>query len=310
MYLILSTFNQVPDFGRSFTINKAILRPAGESLNAAFPLAKLNIPVSVISMIGNDYFGKIILKDILNYSIDIKGLKKINNEKTGISICLINKKGDRSIIDYLGVKSKIDKDLIYRNIAIIEKSGYIYIGGYYLHPGIGFKGYLDILKNMKKMGKIIFFDTGWDPNNFNNKSINEILKILEYIDVFLPNYEEGKAISNKKDPIEIIDFFKNEGIKNIFLKLGSKGCAGFYKDEIKFQDTFPVKVKDTAGAGDAFNAGVIFGFINEYDLDKILIFSNALSSLVVSRDENRFPTFEEVKGFLNTIFLKNPSLKG
>ncbi|MCL5073704.1 MAG: PfkB family carbohydrate kinase [Actinobacteria bacterium] len=298
MNLLLSTLNEVPRFGTGTTIDEIVLRSAGESLNVAYPLARLKIPVSIITYITDDAYGKMIYKDILKYSINSTGLQLIKNDKTGITICLINKSGDRILIDYPGLKSKMNKNTIYENFHVIEKSKYIYFGGYFNHPRIGFKEYRDILNKVKKMKKIVLLDTCWDPKNFDKKTIKELLEILSYVDIFLPNYEEGKAISKKENPSDIIEFFEKQGIQSLFLKLGPKGSAAFYKNEVKFQNAFDVKVKDTVGAGDAFNAGVIYGFIKNYNLEKILKISTAISNIVITKDKERYPDLKELSVFL------------
>ena len=172
--LLLSTLNEVPRFGTATVTNKMILRSAGESLNIAFPLANLGIPVSVIANISDDEYGKTIFRDILKHPISIEGISLIRNDKTGLTVCLINESGDRSIIDYPGLKLKMTESMIKSRMDIVEKSKYLYLGGYYNHPGIGFKGYKNILNKFKKMDKITFLDPCWDPKNFNNQSIKDI----------------------------------------------------------------------------------------------------------------------------------------
>ena len=49
------------------------------------------------------------------------------------------------------------------------------------------------------------------------------------------------------------------------------------------QGTFDVKPVDTTGAGDSFNAGFIYGFLNDYELGKCMKYGNACGSICVTR---------------------------
>ena len=109
-----------------------------------------------------------------------------------------------------------------------------------------------------------------------------------------------KDIKNKLLPLsrrnELIALIKNA--KSIFLKLGQKGSIGYFNGKVKTQKALPTSVKDTVGAGDAFNAGIIYGMIKGYDLEKILKISTAISSYVISRDEDRYPNYNQLSKVL------------
>ena len=55
----------------------------------------------------------------------------------------------------------------------------------------------------------------------------------------------------------------------------------------------PVPAVDTTGAGDSFNAALIFGLEQGWDMQRTLGFANAFCSVIVSRLRERIPSIEE-----------------
>ncbi len=65
--------------------------------------------------------------------------------------------------------------------------------------------------------------------------------------------------------------------------------------EITRQKGFPVKAKDVTAAGEAFNAGIIYGLSRGMRDRQIMRWANALAALVISKAGGEYPTLSEVK---------------
>lgn len=46
-----------------------------------------------------------------------------------------------------------------------------------------------------------------------------------YLDYFLPSIEQAAPISGRQEPRDIADFFLKQGVKNVAIKLGSRGLT-------------------------------------------------------------------------------------
>ena len=60
-----------------------------------------------------------------------------------------------------------------------------------------------------------------------------------------------------------------------------------------------MEVFDTTGAGDAFNAGVVYGLLNQWEPRRLLRFANAVAAHVISHKAERYPSIDEVNHFLS-----------
>ena len=47
---------------------------------------------------------------------------------------------------------------------------------------------------------------------------------LQYLDWFMPSFDEAHELSGKTDPEDIAEFFLYKGVKNVVIKLGNQGC--------------------------------------------------------------------------------------
>ncbi|WP_308314712.1 carbohydrate kinase family protein [Bacillus sp. V3-13] len=89
----------------------------------------------------------------------------------------------------------------------------------------------------------------------------------------------------------------NRKISYIAIKKGALGSIGYHNgQQIEAAPVKPRKVVDTVGAGDGFDAGFIYGVMNNWELKKILTFANTIGSMVVSvsGDNEGLPYLEDV----------------
>jgi pseudouridine kinase len=85
----------------------------------------------------------------------------------------------------------------------------------------------------------------------------------------------------KLDDQTLGKYFINKGVKEVYITKGREGSFYVSKDEFKEMKNKTVEIKNSAGAGDAYLAGVIFAKVN--DLDPLLYGTNA--ALITLQDE-------------------------
>ena len=79
------------------------------------------------------------------------------------------------------------------------------------------------------------------------------------------------------------------------VKLGASGALACKDGELTRAESIPVDVRDTVGAGDSFDAGFIFGYLNHWDVKKSLRLAcvcGALSTQKAGGTEGQ-PTLED-----------------
>lgn len=143
--------------------------------------------------------------------------------------------------------------------------------------------------------------------------------VLPYVDVIIGTTEEIKAAAWRgKGAATVEDSQVNEsriegdetiavqkllklGGKILVLKAGTDGCYIYRKDSIDAEHVpgYPVEVKNTLGAGDAFASGFIYGYLNDWNLYRSARLGNACGAIIVTRHgcANFMPVMSEVEEF-------------
>ena len=88
------------------------------------------------------------------------------------------------------------------------------------------------------------------------------------------------------------------GCRNVIVHRGAKGSSWVTSDFTVSSPSFKVKVVSPTGAGDVFNAGFIYAFLDGKAAEECLEFANACAALHISRTRarNAFPRLDEVQG--------------
>jgi sugar/nucleoside kinase (ribokinase family) len=120
----------------------------------------------------------------------------------------------------------------------------------------------------------VSLDTNYDPKEKWGLGRDNPLRDT---DIFFPNETEIKQITRQPD---VESAMKSLGyISTIVVKRGKTGAFARQKNEIKTVTAMKVKVKDTVGAGDSFDAGFLYGYLSGFGLEKSLKLASVCGSL-------------------------------
>ncbi len=289
----------LPEKGRLILLGEITLNTGGCAVNTGIALAKLGFKVGITARIGKDGFGDFIISQLEAYGIDTSGVKIDDKLKTSATIVAISKEGERSFWHYLGANSNLSLEDIPEEF--LKRSKILHIAGTNVLPSLDGKPTGILLEKAKKIGLITSLDTVWDAKG---NWLRNLSSALPYLDYFLPSLEEAKAITKKENPEDIAKFFLNEGVKAIALKMGEMGSYVTNGKEEFYIPIFPVEVKDTTGAGDAYVAGFLAGVLLGWDIKRCGLLGNLIGAFCVKEIGASFqiPSWDEIFNFLKWEF--------
>lgn len=295
MELILGPARETPRWGSQVFLSNFLLSPAGSAARVAFPLAKLGIKSYIIGVVGEDIYGREIMKEVKNYGLDTIGIEVKKESKTGICVSLAREDGERFFLSYLGSLSLFNEESVQRHREIIRKTDYFLLTGCFTLPGIGIKETRNIFQQVRKEGKMTLLDPGWNTQGWSREIRREFFSLLKYVDVFLPNKEEAQELTGLDTTEKAARKILSTGCGEVIIKQGKKGSLGMNREGVIKQKGFRVKVIDTTAAGETFNAGILYGLIKGWKMGKRMYFANAISSLVISQKNKSYPCLEGVQ---------------
>lgn len=265
----------------------------GVTRNVLENLAKLNVNTILLSAIGNDIYGQMIIEHCKKKKIDVNHVLKVNNQTSGLFVQIQDKNNDMYLANCdMSVISHIDIKYIKRNDSILKNSS-----GIIIDPSLDSKVIEYILKTYKSIP--LFLDPVSD---------NYAKKVKPYISKLYackPNKTEleilsGIKINNQESLIKAGKKLIQSGLKKLYASLGSKGCL--YMDNegvIIYRKINPLKnIVNASGAGDAFFASIIYSYISGCDRQTSLDYAIKASKLtLMSKDP--------ISDKLSVSYLKN-----
>jgi sugar/nucleoside kinase (ribokinase family) len=257
--LILDKLDQFPVIGKEITAADMVYTLGSSSAIFASNLSTLGVSVNYCGCIGNDSFGDKIINDLAGKNVNTSNIIRSKTSGTGITVAF-NFNQDRAMVTYPGAMNELKQNDITDDM--LQQAQHLHVSSVFLQPALK-PGLVDLFKRAKQFGLTTSLDPQWDPaENWDCDWKN----LLPLVDVFLPNIEELKNITQKTNLSDAV-----AGIKNfanlIVAKNSTEGATAFYKDEIVEQPAFiNHDFADAIGAGDSFNAGFIRQFIRDKSL--------------------------------------------
>ena len=295
--LVFYPLKGFPAWGAEVIVPAMDYRPGGIG-NALLCLAGLSIRATALANVGADPIGEGLVSALEDAGVDTRHVERSPGAHTGVSVGLGREDGERAFVTHLGHLALLDVDLALRQRAAWREAQYVLISGYFLLPGLGFEGTRTLIDEIHADGKQALLDTGWDINGWPDRSAREVMRLLEGVDVFLPSLNEAQALTGECAPEACLEKLFARCPNRVIIKLGEEGSIAKTEEGVFRQPAFPVSPLDTTGAGDSFNAGVIFGLLQGWDIRQTLRFANALAGLVISRPRDEgYPALDEVKEY-------------
>ena len=291
--LILTGEDLQPDFGQAEKlVEDATLALGSSSAIFACGASRLGLRVAFAGKVGQDDFGRYILNTLQRRGVDTSPVVVDPEIKTGVTLHL-SRPDDRAMLTFLGSIAAFR----FRDVdpSLFSQTRHVHQGSFFLQTGLQ-PDLAHLFASAHQAGATVSLDPGWDPREGWNGFLPGALKT---VDVFLPNAQEAQEISGEATP-EAAGSRLSSNIPLVVIKLGEQGAVAFSGEQHEQCAGFSVESINTTGAGDSFDAGFLYGFLQEFPLEESLRWGcacGALSTTHVGGIEGQ-PTVAEVQAFL------------
>ena len=259
--LILSG-DVMPEFGQvEKLVETASLTIGSSSAIFACGAARLGLKVAFIGVCGDDVFGRFMLDEMSKRNVDVNNVIVRSDGQTGLSV-ILNNRSDRAILTHSGLIAELKASDISDDL--LRQSKHLHVASFFLQTKLQ-PDLPNLFDRAHALGLTTSLDTNYDPS----EQWFGFDELLSGTDVFLPNQVEALSITKASD-VESAARRLATKAKLVAVKLGANGSLACSQNSVSKSTSISVKVVDTVGAGDSFDAGFLYGYLNNWELEKTL----------------------------------------
>ena len=270
--------------------------PGGSVFNGLISLGRTGVDTTFISEVGNDRVGQTILDFMKDNGVNSKHVCIYPNSKSPVSLAFLNEKNDAEYVFYKDYPNLcLDVELPEVNSDDIVMFGSFYAVSPQLRDKIK-----ELLDKARSAGAIIYYDVNFRSTHKNDaiKLLPTILENFEYADIVRGSGEDFENMFGLTDTDRIyknkVEFY----CQHFICTNGGEDLCLHTRNLTKNYKPAPLQTVSTIGAGDNFNAGLVYGLLKnrirradleeltEADWDKIIASGMAFSREVCASLDN------------------------
>jgi sugar/nucleoside kinase (ribokinase family) len=279
--VVIVPVDELPPAGQTLLVDEMSVRVGGAAANAALALAETAMSVRLVGCVGDDHLGDWLIQELGELGLGGE-LHVLGGGATGLTVACEAPQRDRTFLTYLGVNAGWEISMIPADATSTDS---LLLCDYFMAPSLRGAPTRELLTHARERGARTFFDTAWDPENWPSDSRREVLELLPHVDVFLPNEAEAQAaIEEHRSPEVAARELQAISRGWVVVKLGARGCFAAGPDGVELHVPAPaVRVVDSTGAGDAFNAGLIAALAEGEGWPAALAAATGMASEIIAR---------------------------
>lgn len=233
--------------------------PGGSVYNAVISLGRMGQNVTFISETGNDRVGEMILANMRENGVDTANVNVFPEGKSPVSLAFLNERNDAEYIFY----KDYPRQRLEVNMPEISSDDIIMIGSYFAITPVLRDKVKELLDRAHDAGAIIYYDV-----NFRSTHANEAIKLMptiienfEYADILRGSTEDFQNMFRQPDADKVYSNHVRFYCPNFICTDADGDVRLRTKHVCKDYPVTPLKAVSTIGAGDNFNAGVVYGLL-------------------------------------------------
>lgn len=233
--------------------------PGGAMLNTAVSLARCGIDVTLITEFSTDHVGEMINDFLKLNGVNTGSIYRYDTEKTPLALAFLDERNDAKYEFY---ETYSPKRL---QIATpgFKKNDIVLFGSLMAVSDETREKLLDMLRIAKDAGAIVVYDPNLRESLLNHiDSIRNIVKEnISLAHIVRGSHRDFEIAFGKENEDEVYEYIKKCGCNYLIYTKDNRGVWLKTIEYEKYYSIPPVKVVSTIGAGDSFNAGLIYGML-------------------------------------------------
>jgi 5-dehydro-2-deoxygluconokinase len=275
----------------------------GSPTNTAVGAARLGLRAGLISRVGDEHNGRFVRETLQREGVDVSQLRTDPSRLTALVFLGLRDEHTFPLLFYRDRCADMALSVDDIDEAYVASSRAVLISGTHLsHPDTR-AACMKAIEIARRHGRRVVLDIDYRPVLWGltspglgeqryvaSAAVSEQLQgVLPLCDLIVGTEEEVHIAGGSGDTAAALRCIRRLSPALIVMKRGPMGCVAFdgdISDDLErgiVGPGFPVEVFNVLGAGDAFMAGLLRGWVRREPLPRSLGYANACGAIVVSR---------------------------
>ncbi|CDL84696.1 winged helix-turn-helix transcriptional regulator [Xenorhabdus sp. 42] len=250
----------------------------GVARNIAHNIAALKNDCYLISVFGDDAYGKRLFNETRLAGVDVSHTHKLDDERTSSYNSIVNSKSQlQTAVSDMDILKKLTPELLNKSKSLIEQAGILIIDCNLTEDALEWL--------FKYSGSVPIF-----VNPVSAHKAGIVCNWLSHIHTIRPNISEAERISgikinSIKEAQSATLWFHDQGVQRVILDMESEGVYYSELDYISgYSPALPVNIVNTLGAGDAMMAGLVHCALAGMDFQESVYFAQRCAAFILSTE--------------------------
>lgn len=234
--------------------------PGGSTFNGIISLGRSGVNTTFISATGNDRVGSEIIKFLRQNGVNADNVNVFPDSKSPISLAFLDEKNDAEYIFYKDHPHD-HLDFVYPDI---QPNDIVVFGSYFAVNPVIRPQVMGLLEEARSHGAIIYYDVNFRPAHRNDvmRITPNLIENLEYADIVRGSREDFETLYKMGDADKIYNAEISFYCKKFIFTNGASPVELHADGALKkAYEVTQAQTVSTIGAGDNFNAGLIYGML-------------------------------------------------
>lgn len=233
-------------------------RAGGACLNTAVSLGRLGLPVNFIGEYGLDEVGNFIDRFLLDNNVSTEYVYRYFDGKSALALAFLNENNDANY-DFYKIYPKKRLQIHFPEV---QADDIVLFGSFYaITPEVRCI-FIEFIKNANKKKAIVMYDPNFRKQHLHELPVLKplILENISYSSILRGSNEDFSFIFGAHNVDDAYNLLKDQ----VPIMLYTASTKGVFLRTPKLSERFEVKKitpESTIGAGDSFNAGIVYSLI-------------------------------------------------
>ncbi len=278
------------------------VRPGGSLGNSCVGIRRQGVPTLFLGTVGDDGYGRMLRDDLIREGVDVSLLRVDRDINTVLVLIILASDGER--VTFACPRTNASQHQItFEQIpdGLTERIAWMHSSGMTLREEPAASVQLSLMRRCQEAGVPVSLDVNARLESLGDdifeRNIREALRCCDV--VFASAEDELAPLSPTGNAEDAAKQLLREGRKLVIARHGAGGATLYSPSGVIKQPIFPVRVCDTVGAGDAYDAGFIAALQKGETPQNANRLACATAAYCVARTGGRStPTAQELRDFL------------